>query len=148
MEQNKLGSKLYLQLDNTCAENKNMTMLGWASVVVSMDWFEMIMISFLPVGHTGEDIDSLWGRLINIMKVDGVVKLEEILSTLLKAGGSAENEITVVPEFITGGVVDFRSWLQECTLAFSNILQVFFFKFGFFCNFFFMFIIIKKFSLI
>jgi len=121
---NTLGKRLYLQLDNTTAENKNHTMLAWASVCVSFGWFESIVISFLPIGHTGEDIDSLWSRLINGIKVTGVTRLSEILSSLIDASGNGDKQVEVAPSFLFGGVVDFREWLSDHIVPVVGITKV------------------------
>ncbi len=128
-ERGELGETLYLQLDNTCAENKNSTMLGWASVIVSLGWVKCVVISFLPVGHTGEDIDSLWGRLTNFMNAADVLRPSEMIIHLNHSSGDGEDQITVQPHWLTDGIVDFRSWLSLMILPFSGITQVLIFFF-------------------
>jgi len=53
-------SVLYLQADNCAAENKNVYMLAFLSLLVSLDVFQEVYLSFLLVGHTHEDIDQLF----------------------------------------------------------------------------------------
>lgn len=52
---------LFLQLDNTTAENKNHMLLAYCSLLVELGYFERVVISFLVVGHTHEDIDRFFG---------------------------------------------------------------------------------------
>src|SRR5688572_25110101 len=47
---------LYLQLDNTTKQNKNQYIIGYAACLVSWGLFQRVLISFLPVAHTHEDI--------------------------------------------------------------------------------------------
>ncbi|KIC70666.1 hypothetical protein DB44_GU00020 [Candidatus Protochlamydia amoebophila] len=51
---------LYLQADNCAAENKNVYMLAFLSLLVSLDIFQEVYLSFLLVGHTHEDINQLF----------------------------------------------------------------------------------------
>ena len=79
----KLPRKLYLQLDNTNKQCKNRFMLGefsvsrlvyevfshvdfvtgWLACLVEWHVFDEVQLSFLPVGHTHEDIDQFFSRL-------------------------------------------------------------------------------------
>jgi hypothetical protein len=47
---------IYLQLDNTWKQNKNKYMLGFMACLVAWGVCRQVLISFLPVGHTHEDI--------------------------------------------------------------------------------------------
>ena len=51
-----LPRKLYLQVD-VGAENKNRWMISYLSLLIEIGMFDIIKMSFLPVGHTHEDID-------------------------------------------------------------------------------------------
>ena len=53
----------YLQLDNTAKQCKSKFMVGWCGYLVGCGAFEKIILSFLPVGHTHEDIDGLFGNI-------------------------------------------------------------------------------------
>ena len=55
-----LPSKLYLQLDNCSGSNKNKYMLAFADRLVRKGVFKEVVLSFLMVGHTHEDIDQLF----------------------------------------------------------------------------------------
>ena len=47
---------IYLQLDNTWKQNKNKYMLGYLACLVAWGVCRQVIVSFLPVGHTHEDI--------------------------------------------------------------------------------------------
>ena len=49
---------LYLQMDNCGSENKNVYTLGFLSQLIYLGYFHEIELSFLPAGHTHEDIDQ------------------------------------------------------------------------------------------
>ena len=50
---------LYVQLDNTASQCKGRYVLGYLALLVLWDIFEDVMLSFLPVGHTHEDIGAI-----------------------------------------------------------------------------------------
>ena len=47
---------IYLQLDNTSKQNKSRYMLGYCACLVEWGVVDKVVISFLPVGHTHEDV--------------------------------------------------------------------------------------------
>lgn len=59
----KLPKIAYVQLDNTSKQCKNQYVLGWLACLVLWGVFEEIVITYLPVGHTHEDIDQFFSRL-------------------------------------------------------------------------------------
>jgi hypothetical protein len=54
----KLPRTLFLQLDNTSKDNKNNYVLSYLAMLVACGIFSDIYVSFLPVGHTHEDVDQ------------------------------------------------------------------------------------------
>ena len=54
--------KIYIQLDNTSKQNKSKFFLGWCGYLILMGICDVVLISFLPVGHTHEDIDQFFSR--------------------------------------------------------------------------------------
>lgn len=55
MEQNQqLPPRLFIQLDNTCKENRNKILFSYFDMLIRRGIFREIYISFLPVGHTHE----------------------------------------------------------------------------------------------
>ena len=62
-EKGVLPKTLYLQMDNCTKDNKNKYVFGYLCWLVQRGVFQTIEVSFLPVGHTHEDIDQLFSRL-------------------------------------------------------------------------------------
>ena len=58
----KLPPVLYLQLDNTTKQNKGRYLFAFLALLVHCCVFDKICVSFLPVGHTHEDIDQIFSR--------------------------------------------------------------------------------------
>ena len=59
---------IYCKLDNCPSENKNQFMLGCLCWLVHLHIFTTIHLSFLPVGHTHEDIDQLFSITTKMKK--------------------------------------------------------------------------------
>jgi len=53
-----LPHTLYLQLDNTSKQCKGQYVLGYLAFLVQCGVFDVVVLSFLPVGHTHEDIGT------------------------------------------------------------------------------------------
>ena len=51
-----LPEVLYLQVDNTCHENKNQVVFGYLNMLVELRVFEKVKVGFLLVGHTHDHI--------------------------------------------------------------------------------------------
>ena len=53
----------FLQLDNTTKQCKSQYVLGYLALLIAWFVFDEIILSFLMVGHTHEDIDQLFSRV-------------------------------------------------------------------------------------
>jgi len=58
---------LYLQADNA-KDNKNFVMAGFCELLRNTGVFRKVKLSFLPVGHTHEDVDSSFGALSRMLR--------------------------------------------------------------------------------
>ena len=65
-----LPRHLHVQMDNSGKENKNNNMHGFLAALVQLSHFDLLEISYLPTGHTHEDVDALFSRFYR--KVDYV----------------------------------------------------------------------------
>lgn len=77
-----------LQLDNTTKENKNQFVLAWLQMPVDTHVFDEILVSFLPVGHTHEDIDQRFSVISRALRTENILSVQhmrEFLSTFFKA---------------------------------------------------------------
>jgi len=67
-------------------------------------------MSFLPVGHTHEDIDQMFSRFSHKLKINPPRTIPELIYTLPRSYANLDaNDIEVVDN-----VVDLRSWLSHC----------------------------------
>ncbi|XP_028416665.1 uncharacterized protein LOC114540736 [Dendronephthya gigantea] len=69
---------LNLQVDNCWRENKNKYVLTLLSLLVEWSVFDKIKGNFLPVGHTHEDIDALFGCFSKHLKFLDVYTVNDI----------------------------------------------------------------------
>lgn len=80
--QNRIGlpDVLYIQGDNTTREMKNQFFFGNCAMLVLRGVFMIrkIRVSFLPVGHTHEDIDQLFSRMAVYMKGNNLLSRDEL----------------------------------------------------------------------
>ena len=59
---------LYLQLDNTTKQCKSQFVLAYLALLVAWGVFAEVVLSFLPVGHTHEDIDQMFSRIASWLR--------------------------------------------------------------------------------
>ena len=78
-EKGKLGQTLFLQLDNTCRQNKSQYVKVYLGHLVEAGIFAKIVVSYLPVGHTHEDIDQCFGRLSIYLRKHDALDLPGLL---------------------------------------------------------------------
>ena len=62
-KEGKLPKTLKLQLDNTTKQCKSKKLFGYLGLLVRLGVFKIVEVSFLPVGHTHEDIDQFFSRI-------------------------------------------------------------------------------------
>jgi hypothetical protein len=74
----KLPSTLYVQLDNTSKQCKARYMIGWLGYLIKLGLFNSIVLSFLPVGHTHEDIDQIFSRLSVYLACHDALNMEQL----------------------------------------------------------------------
>jgi hypothetical protein len=104
--ENLKGKTLFLQMDNTVRENKNYTLLTFMALLKRLNIFKAIEISYLPVGHTHEDVDQMFGCISRVLK-NAKCGSVEAMHDIVRAA------YTPAPKCIHIDVVgDFRSWLK------------------------------------
>ena len=82
----KLPPKLYLQLDNCWRENKNCLVMNWIASLTERGLFpDGIYVSFLPVGHTHNEVDQVASRISIAVRNRAIHTPEELLACLSEA---------------------------------------------------------------
>ena len=102
----------FVQMDNAVGDNKNKFVFGFFSTMVVKGIFDTIVVSFLLVGHTHEDIDQLFSQLAAHLKSIGVhlslEELDELLRSLhAELDRQNQKDITVTRLRATGDYKEF-----------------------------------------
>jgi hypothetical protein len=110
----RLPKRLCLQMDNCTRENKNKYVLGYLSWLVERGIFESIELSFLPVGHTHEDIDQMFSRIAVYLRGHNAFHQYD-LAKAVKAAYTQNNG--VCPEVgEIHSVANISGWLNSCKI--------------------------------
>ncbi len=111
-----------IQSDNTVAQAKNSIVTEFLAYLVSKGFFRTVTLNFLMVGHTHEDIDQLFGLMIQMACRKGHWQTpEELMSFLAKELES--NFRNKGEEFFverTAGVRAFCKWMQPLRCKIYN----------------------------
>lgn len=100
-----LPKVLYVQMDNTAAQNKNTEVFAYLSMLVHKCVFTKIKVGFLMVGHTHDQIDQMFSRFSVMLRLKKAFTLPDLISVL-------EQSYTPRPVFkIVRDVPDFREFL-------------------------------------
>ena len=74
----RLPGVLHLQLDNTSKQNKNKFMIGYLACLVKWHVFSQVYLSFLPVGHTHEDVDQYFSKIAGHLRTNDAYDRNDI----------------------------------------------------------------------
>jgi hypothetical protein len=108
-----LPGTFFLQMDNCGKDNKNRLILGLASFLVKISAFETVVLSFLIVGHTHEDIDQIFAVITRAMRGKAYLTFDEfdkVLLNSLKETKIARGTPVVVKRF--GSIADYWGWAE------------------------------------
>jgi hypothetical protein len=86
---------LYLQLDNCRGSNKNTYLLSYLGWLVERGVFEVIYVSFLPVGHTHNGPDRIASRVANAVRRTDI-RSENRLMELIRGSHSPQPEVEFI----------------------------------------------------
>ena len=92
--QNTYGrTNLFIQLDNTGKDNKNRYFFSFCDYLIHIGVFESITVSFLPVGHTHEDIDRRFSYISRGLEDRAVCCLGDLHECLQDSQGSTKTHV-------------------------------------------------------
>ena len=102
-------------MDNCSRENKNKFVLSYLHFLVKSGTFNEIIVSFLPVGHTHEDIDQLFSRVSLYMERNDAATLQEFCQCVRQAYNPTPSVIQVdnianIQEYMIQ-----NKWMEEMT---------------------------------
>jgi hypothetical protein len=96
----RLPRVLFLQLDNCSKQNKSQYLIAYLGLLVGWDVFEEVILSFLPVGHTHEDIDQLFSRIAVFLRKNDARARQEFHEAFCTACASKKWGDDVIPEAV------------------------------------------------
>jgi len=71
-------SQLFIQVDNCTRENKNRYFLSYIESLVRWKVFKCVEVSFLPIGHTHEDVDQAFSATSNRLRRNDTITLDDL----------------------------------------------------------------------
>ncbi len=78
INQSSLPRTFYIQVDNCTKENKNRFFFSYLESLIRWKLFDEIVVGFLPVGHTHEDIDQTFSRTSDRLRCNDAMTLEDL----------------------------------------------------------------------
>ena len=127
-----LPDTLYLQLDNTCKQNKSRFLMAYLGELIRAGVFREVYVSFLPVGHTHEDIDQMFSRFAMAIRVRDTVTMEEMIGVFRDAYQTAEGLRPNVS--IVHYVANISEYVDNLTKAWSNFGVAQYYQFHLFAD--------------
>ena len=94
----RLPPVLYLQLDNCIRENKNTYTIMYLVWLVERGIFNQILLSFLPVGHTHNDVDQHASRIASPIKYNNIRSMGKLMELINDNTSSIRPKITFLNE--------------------------------------------------
>lgn len=107
----KLPKTLYLQLDNTSKQCKGRFVLGYLACLVAWGLFDEVVLSFLPVGHTHEDIDQMFSCIARWLRKHDA-RCREEMHTQVKAAYMSKMGTRSVCEKLENAA-NISAWLEQ-----------------------------------
>lgn len=113
-----LPEVLYIQLDNATGENKNRFVLFFCALLVGAGVVKKVKLSFLPVGHTHEDIDQLFSRFAEALRRQDCYTWDD-LERIVRGSYTSSNG--AVPNVVRNPhVPDFKGWMAANNIKMSG----------------------------
>ena len=104
-----LPRTMFLQLDNTTRQCKSKFVIAWLHYLIQVGIFDDIYVSFLPKGHTHEDIDQMFSCIAKYLRGHDCPS-PRAFAICIRAAYTFNNEKPIV-EHLTH-VANIRDWLE------------------------------------
>lgn len=93
-------------MDNTSKDNRNNIMWGFLGSLVELGLCKEVELSFLPVGHTHEDIDAFFSRIAAQIRSKKCLTLDDLRDRILKSTLNTVVHVNVIDK-----VADVAAWI-------------------------------------
>lgn len=117
---------LHIQADNCWKENKNKYTMYFCALLIHWGWFDVVHLSFLPVGHTHEDIDRLFSNIRTWMPNVNWDTADDFLKNIPKAYPTYKSTISAIKQ---PNLYGWKSWMKMHLLPMVGISTPHAFKF-------------------
>jgi hypothetical protein len=108
-----LPETLHIQMDNTAKDNKNHYLLGFCAMLIAEHVFTEVVVFFLPVGHTHQDIDQTFSCISHALSQGGAYSLPHLMKIAKDAWKGHEHVGTADKVHLEiKQVLDFRRLLR------------------------------------
>jgi hypothetical protein len=115
----KLPDVLYLQLDNTSKQCKGRYIIGFLGWLVQLGIFKQIILSFLPVGHTHEDIDQVFSRLAVYLDCHDAFNVAQLHDAIKRSYQSREGHRAITGHW--DRCANFSHWIKPFLSNYDGI---------------------------
>ena len=102
---------LYIQLDNCFKENKNETLFKFIAFLLSLGFTEKIILTYLPPGHTHENIDQLFSAVRKYLMRHEVLTYKALLEILSEVYGTYD-EFYIISDYESFVNYDWSSFFE------------------------------------
>ena len=117
-----------LQLDNSGHENKNQFVMGLCAMLVSLNWFDNIVVSFLIPGHTHEDVDQDFSVFWRYAANKNILTVPDLRTALITAfSKQKDSNVTCV---LVRKMFDFKQVIPSTTAKINGVQAPFSFLFS------------------
>ena len=114
---------LYLQADNCFPQNKNVYVFFFLAILILRGYFKDIYFNFLPVGHTHDDQDAVFGMFAGIRKkrITSAPTLPDLIEKATSCDGR-KPAIFKEEEFVeVNGIWSWRAYFESHPAIFPKL---------------------------
>ena len=112
---------IFLQLDNTTKQCKNSHLLAFAAYLVHFGVVREVVLSFLPVGHTHEDIDQLFACFSKWLKAHSAASRPKLEAAMMQAYTSTGGKSVRVDVTHLDRLANLSHWLEPHTMNLTSV---------------------------
>jgi hypothetical protein len=124
----KLPDVMFVQLDNTTKQCKSRYLMAYMASLLASGVFKRILVSFLPVGHTHEDVDQLFSTFSRALNFLNAYTREELAAVIKGAFNSTAYKHPIHVEQMDA-IVNYSDFVEEMTCIPEGISRWYQFRF-------------------
>ncbi len=126
VNQSTLPRTFYIQVDNCTKENKNRFLFSYIECLIRWRLFDEVVVSFLPVGHTHEDIDQTFSRTSDRLRCNDAITLNDLHAELRTVYNDKTSVVSMNNVINWSGLCE----TEKCLTNLKNFSKFRYFKFS------------------